>query len=87
MVMDQTFWIPLAEPVLNDRLVMEVYDEGTMSDTIIGSLIFNVKKLLKLCEENPEGLFMWRDLYGAPLGYDSSAAVETDAEEVEARPE
>ena len=78
VLFDQTFWIPLAEPILNDRLVMQVFDEGTISDTIIGSLVFSVKKMIRTCEdpEYSNGMFLWRDIYGAPPGYDGEAAEE-----------
>ncbi len=50
----------------SDRLVLKVYDEDPVNDEIVGSMYFSLKKIIK--ESQNEGILMWRNLYGSPLG-------------------
>ena len=62
---NQKFLLPVQTPVLQDRLVIEVYDWNLTSDTIIGSLILSTKKLIAEGSK-PGGFYMWRSIYGSP---------------------
>jgi hypothetical protein len=43
---------------------MKLYDEDTISDEIVGSLLFNIKDIM-----GPKnGMFFWKNIYGSPLG-------------------
>ena len=71
-------------PVLTDRLVLNFYDKGTISDTMFGSLVLSVKKLLALGnighgarDENgqelePTGYLLWENIYGAQENYNDA---------------
>ena len=48
---------------MSGRLVMKLYDEDKLGDEIVGSIIFNLKD----CIEKRNGLFFWKNIYGAPL--------------------
>jgi hypothetical protein len=48
---------------MSGRLVMKLYDEDKIADEIVGSIIFNLKD----CIENKNGMFFWKNIYGAPL--------------------
>lgn len=37
-----------------------------MKDEIVGSMYFSLKKIVK--ETGGDGILMWRNLYGSPLG-------------------
>ena len=52
-------------PVLQDRLVIEVWDYNTFADQQIGSLILSAKQLL-LQGGQEGGFFVWKNLYGSP---------------------
>lgn len=58
--------LPVQTPVLQDRLVISAWDYNSVfSDTIIGSLILSIKRLI--AEGSKEGgMFVWKDLYGSP---------------------
>jgi len=47
-------------------LVLKVYDEDKVSDEIVGSMNFSLKKLIT--ESTGEGVLKWHNLYGSPLG-------------------
>lgn len=63
---EQEFWLPIQWPMATDRLVLKVYDEDKVSDEIVGSMYFSLKKIVS--EIGPEGKLLWRNLYGSPLG-------------------
>lgn len=69
----QAFLLPVQTPVLSDRVCIDVFDSGTISDTKIGSFILSAKQLL--AEGSKEGgFYMWRSLYGAPEENTNDAA-------------
>ena len=68
------FLVPVQTPVLQDRLVIEVWDYNTISsDSHIGSLILSAKQLV--AEGSKEGgFFVWKSLYGSPAEATGEAA-------------
>lgn len=48
---------------MSSRIVLKVYDEDTTGDELVGSLLFNLKE----CMNAKNGLFFWKNVYGAPL--------------------
>ena len=69
----QAFKLPVQTPVLSDRVTIDVFDSGTISDTKIGAFVLSAKQLL--AEGAKEGgFFMWRSLYGAPEENTNDAA-------------
>jgi len=46
--------------------VLKVYDEDKISNEIVGSMFFSLKKLVNDAGNN--GLLKWYNLYGGPLG-------------------
>ena len=69
----QAFLLPVQTPVLSDRVCIDVFDSGTISDTKIGSFILSAKQLLAEGSKDG-GFFMWRSLYGAPEENTNAAA-------------
>jgi Ca2+-dependent lipid-binding protein len=51
---------------MTSRLSLQIYDEDTFSDELMGSVLLDVKDLLS--EENKDGKFFWANVYGAPKG-------------------
>jgi hypothetical protein len=65
---NQEFLIPVSLPIMSGRLVMKLYDQDQLSDEIVGSIIFNLKE----CVTYRDGVFFWKNIYGAPLGKSGS---------------
>jgi len=42
---------------------MKLFDEDKIKDEIVGSIIFNLKE----CINSKNGLFFWKNIYGAPI--------------------
>jgi hypothetical protein len=49
-----------------DRLVLKIYDEDKISDEIVGSMNFSLKQIVN--DSGPDGLLIWKNLYGSPMG-------------------
>ena len=60
----QSFWLPVQTPIMTPRLVLSIWDQDTISDEIIGSLLFNLKELIG----KKNNIFFWKNIYGAPTG-------------------
>ena len=43
---------------------MKLFDEDQFADEIVGSIIFNLKE----CISSRNGMFFWKNIYGAPVG-------------------
>jgi len=50
---------------MGGRLSFKVWDEDTISDDVVGAFELNSKDIIG----NKNGLFFWKNIYGAPLGY------------------
>ena len=50
----------------SDRLVLKLWDEDNVTDEIVGSMYFSLKKIVQ--EYGPDGVLIWTNLYGSPLG-------------------
>ena len=50
----------------SDRFILKLFDEDKVTDEIVGSLYFSFKRIVT--EIGSEGLFVWRNIYGSPLG-------------------
>jgi hypothetical protein len=50
----------------SDRLILKVYDEDKIKDEIVGSMYFSLKNIINEC--GPNGMLVWKNLYGSPLG-------------------
>jgi len=51
----------------SDRLVLKVFDEDKVSDEIVGSMNFSLKKMITE-SSSADGVLCWHNLYGSPLG-------------------
>lgn len=49
---------------MSSRIVMKLYDEDKISDEIVGSMLFNLKEIIG----KKNGMYFWKNIYGAPLG-------------------
>ena len=65
---NQEMLIPLQLPIKDEKLILQVYDEDTIADEIIASLVLNVKSMMKYDSEENK-CTKWVNLYGAPQGY------------------
>ena len=68
---NQEFLVPAQIPMLGGRLVFKIYDDDTLGDELIGSLLFNIKDYIPDADGNPgkfNGKFDWKNIYGAPTG-------------------
>ena len=71
----QEFLVPVQTPVIQDRMLLEIFDYNTISDTQIGSLVLSIKKLVaKLAEAQTTTMYMWENIYGAPPDTDGDVA-------------
>lgn len=61
---NQEFLLPAQLPIMSSRIVMKLYDEDKIKDEIVGSMLFNLKEVIG----KKNGLFFWKNIYGAPLG-------------------
>jgi len=50
----------------SDRLILKLFDEDKVTDEIVGSMHFSLKKIIT--ESGPDGILVWKNLYGSPLG-------------------
>jgi hypothetical protein len=60
----QEIWIPVQAPLMSSRIVMSVFDSDTTSDDIIGSMSFELNKILDRCDTD-DCKWKWKDIYGA----------------------
>ena len=44
---EQEFWLPIQWPLASDRLLLQIMDEDNVTDEIVGSMFFSLKKLIK----------------------------------------
>lgn len=59
------FLIPQKMPIMGGKIVMSLWDEDKVNDEIIGSIFFNAKEV---CGPK-NGIFFWKNVYGAPKGF------------------
>jgi len=43
---EQEFWLPIQWPLASDRLLLQLYDEDTIMDSIVGSMHFSLRKMI-----------------------------------------
>jgi len=70
-------------PLTTSRLILKVLDDNIMRDDILGTMTFNLRKLMedgeietknRLTGEKETGSYFWKNLYGCPHEYDNDAA-------------
>ena len=67
---NQEILIPAQYPIINGRLVLKVMDKDPLMDEIVGSIVFDMNKIIK-GEYNDQ--IMWKNIYGCPMGMSSSS--------------
>ena len=67
--------IPVQVPVLSDRMVLSFYDDAVGTDSLVGSLVMSVKKMIRL-GKRPNGYTNWESLYGCQKDMDDNEAGE-----------
>jgi len=75
----QEIWIPVQYPLVSSRIVMTVFDEDQASNDVVGSMSFDIKKIIELGIENGEFPWLWKDIYSAPSGCSGKYTDEMDA--------
>ena len=57
---------------MGGRLVFKVFDEDTVSDEVVGSIVLQAKNII-----GPKnGIYMWKNIYGAPVDIGGSYAAQ-----------
>ena len=70
LLWNQEFLIPLQMPLLNERIVLKVYDQDKTCSNLFGSMLFNKTKIMELQEMHSisgEAQCFWSHIYGASL--------------------
>lgn len=65
-MIDQAMYIPIPEPVLQDRLLLTFKDINIASENMIGSIALSLKEMLA-DHKTKKGKFIWKDIIGAPI--------------------
>ena len=65
---EQEFWLPIQWPLASDRLFLQLWDEDSIVDQLVGSMHFSLKNLIR-DGSAPGGKYFWHNLYGAPADY------------------
>jgi|688.fasta_scaffold1463293_1 hypothetical protein len=58
-------YIPIPEPVLQDRMLLTFKDINVASENMIGSIALSLKEMLE-DHKAKKGKFIWKDIIGAP---------------------
>ena len=65
----QEIWIPAQVPLVIPKLRLTVWDDNTArSNTLVGTLEFDLEKYIHKSQRSEEFGFFWEDIYGAPIG-------------------
>ena len=51
-------------------MVFKVFDEDTISDELVGSIVFQAKNIIGA----KNGVYMWKNVYGAPVDVSGTTA-------------
>ena len=55
---------------MGGRLVFKVFDEDTVCDEVVGSIVLHAKNII-----GPKnGVYMWKNIYGAPVDVGGSVS-------------
>ena len=66
------FWLPAQIPVIQQKIHIYLMDaEDIGYDEVAGSLSLNTKEILER-HENDDDKFVWKNIYGSPLGQSNS---------------
>lgn len=64
----QEIWLPIQAPLVSSRIVMSIFDyDSTSGNDIIGSMSFQIDKILNRERKTKKFPWMWKDIYGAPI--------------------
>jgi hypothetical protein len=74
----QEIWLPVQYPLVSSRIVMTVYDEDPTKYDVVGSIAFDIKKIIEDIETQEDFPWYWKDIYGAPSGYSGTYSDEMD---------
>lgn len=67
---NQQFLVPAQIPVMGGKLPFKVWDEDLTGDEVVGSFELNAKDIIG----KKNGIFFWKNIYGAPVGFSNDAA-------------
>lgn len=72
----QEFLIPVEVPVVNNKLVMQLYDQDNLTNELAATTELAIKSMIKYDHSNPnlkaKSQCKWINLYGAPTGRSGS---------------
>jgi hypothetical protein len=76
----QTLLIPVCVPVVNDRVIVEAWDDNEVGANFIGAIPFSfadiTARTLAAKKNGQNGFFTWEDIYGADACFFSKQAME-----------
>ena len=55
---------------MGGRLVFKVFDEDTVCDEVVGSIVLQAKNIIG----DKNGIFMWKNIYGCPTDVGGSVS-------------
>ena len=56
---NEELWVPAQVPIINPRVIIKVMDEDTVTDEVIGSLLFDLQEIIEKSGKDPESEFFW----------------------------
>lgn len=63
----QEIWLPVQAPIVSSRVVLTVYDADATTNELVGSMSFEIHKIIKITKEKEEFPWFWKDIYGSAL--------------------
>lgn len=61
----QEIWLPVQAPLVSSRIVLSLLDEDTTTNELVGSMSFQIHKIIKLAKQGKEFPWFWKDIYGS----------------------
>jgi hypothetical protein len=57
---------------MTGRVVLKLFDQDKAVDEVVGSILLNIKDFIESGPHSHNGKFMWKNIYGAPVGCSGS---------------
>jgi hypothetical protein len=65
---NQEIWLPTQLPLVSSRIIFSVFDKDQLSNEIVASMRFDLKKYVEMAERGEDFPIFWKNIYGSPLG-------------------
>ena len=75
---NKEFWLPAQVPILVNTIEFRLMDKEEMTfDETAGSFVLKTKHLIENCH-GENGMFIWKNFYGSPLGIHGNGKFKTE---------